>query len=628
MIPKTLTRRFAPPSPRGRGTSLQTSPSPGEGLKPLLLVVLLVTFVLPSPAQPIYAENQIPARGVEVEYTVTIRNPVSHLYDLEMLIKGIREDAVSVSMPSWSPGAYTIRDYAKNVQDFRAANGRGQSLKWEQTDKQTWRIAKQPTDEVTVRYQVFSTLLTDQMADLAGPATFMYVVGQKHVPCAVKYNVPGGWKVYTGLEKKGDRYHAGDYDIFIDAPAFIGEFKVLEFETEGASHRLVFSKPDISMSAPQVEADVKDIVDAAVSIFGKPPYKEYTFLFKVQPQSGTGGLEHLNSTRITVGENDFVSQSTYRTFLTTVAHEFFHLWNVKRIRPKALGPFDYAREVYTRLLWVCEGITSYYGDLLLARAGIYMPTEYLNRLGVEIDNVQHSPGRRLMSLEEASWNTWLRSDNADSNTISYYSKGEVVGFLLDLEIRARSKNQKSLDDVMRYLLENYANKGAGIPEDGFLRAIEAVAGSDFREFYQINVQGRQELDYNRYLQQAGLSIEVVKQPASIYAGIEFDRADGNQVRVRRVLPNSPAERARLDAGDILVAMAGDRLTFDNFRSRLHSHAIGETVRLTVMRSERLITVNLVPAEFQEERWQINENPRPAPEQLQLKNSLLGIKESK
>src|SRR5262249_52738098 len=156
--------------------------------------------------------------------------------------------------------------------------------------------------------------------------------GQKHVPCSIKYETPRGWNVYTGLEKKGDRYHAGDYDIFIDAPAFIGpSFKVLEFETSGAMHRLIFNKPDISMSQQQVVADVKDIVDEAVAIFGKIPYKSYTFLVKVQPQTGSGGVEHLNSTRITVGENDFVSQTSYRRFLYVVAHEYFHLWNVKRI---------------------------------------------------------------------------------------------------------------------------------------------------------------------------------------------------------------------------------------------------------------------------------------------------------
>jgi predicted metalloprotease with PDZ domain len=594
----------------------------------LLLVFLLATSSLQAPAQAIYAENQIPARGVDVEYTLTIRNPVQHVYDVEMSIKGIRETAVSVSMPAWEPGRYTILDFARNVQDFRATTARNQPLKWEQTDKQTWRISKQAADDVTVRYQVFSRLLTDQMADMQGPSTFMYVVGQKHAPCSVKYNVPGNWKVYTGLEKKGDRYHATDYDIFVDAPAFIGEFKVLEFQAAGANHRLVFSKPDVSMTAPQVEADVKEIVEAAVAIFGKPPYKEYTFLFKVQPQTGNSGLEHLNSTRITVGENDFVTQSTYRDFLGTVAHEFFHLWNVKRIRPRVLGPFDYTREVHTRLLWVSEGITSYYGDLLLARTGIILPTEFIGKLANEINSLQHSAGRKLMSVEEASWNAWLRSDNTENNSISYYVKGEIIGMLLDLEIRARTKNQKSLDDVMRYLMENYGSKGMGFPEDGFVKAIEAVAGSDFGEFYQAVVQSRQELDYNRYIRQAGLSIEVVKQPASMYVGIEFERADGNTVRVRRVMPNSPAERARLDAGDILLSMAEERLTFDNFRNRLHSHTIGETIKFTVMRGERQITVNLVPTEFQEERWQINEDPRATSQQRQLKDLWLAIKEAR
>ena len=259
-------------------------------------------------AQPIYAENQLPARGVEVAYTVTVKNPASHVYDIAMSIKGIRDTSVSVSIPAWSPGMYRIENYARNVQAFRASNLRNQPLKWEQTDKQTWRMVKQPADDVEIQYQVFSTQLTDQMADLAPPETFMYVVGQKHVPYTVKYNAPGGWKVYTGLEKKGDRYVATDYDIFIDAPAFIGEFKVLEFETGGARHYLVFSKRDVSMSAPQVTSDIQEIVEAGTKIFGKLPYKEYLFLFKVQPQA-TNSVEHLNSTHITVGENDFVNQA-------------------------------------------------------------------------------------------------------------------------------------------------------------------------------------------------------------------------------------------------------------------------------------------------------------------------------
>jgi predicted metalloprotease with PDZ domain len=576
-------------------------------------------------AQAIYSENQLPARGVEIEYTVGIKNPISHLYDVEISIKGIRETSVSVSMPAWSPGMYRIENYARNVRDFHATGNRNQPLKSEQTDKQTWRITKQAPDDVAVRYQVYSTALNDQMADVAPPTIFMYVVGQKHVPCSVKYNTPGGWKIYTGLEKKGDRYVASDYDIFIDAPAFIGEFKVLEFETAGAHHHLIFSKPNISMSAPQVTSDIQDIVEAAAHLFGSLPFKDYYFLFKVQPQA-TNAVEHLNSTHITVGENDFVSEASYRQFLATVAHEYFHVWNVKRIRPAALGPFDYTREVQTRLLWMVEGITSYYGDLLLERAGIDIPTEYLSRMGAVIDQLEHMRGRRLMSAEEASWNTWLRSDNADNDTISYYTKGELIGLLLDIEIRARTKNQKSLDDVMRYLMTNYANKGIGFPEDGFLKAVETVAGSDFHEFYETAAQSHEELDYNRYLRQAGLTVDVQLQPGTIYLGVEFESAEGGVPRVKRVAPNSPAERARLDAGDLLVAMNDERLTFETFRSRLHSHTIGETIKLTIMRDQRLVNLNIVPVEFQDERWQLSENSRPTPEQLQLKNSWLEIKE--
>ncbi len=337
-------------------------------------------------------------------------------------------------------------------------------------------------------------------------------------------------------------------------------------------------------------------------------------------------MEHLNATHINVGENDFVKQASYRQVLWTVAHEFFHLWNVKRIRPAALGPFDYTREVHTRLLWVSEGVTSYYSDLLLERAGIDLPVEFFGRIGGLIDLMQHTPGRKMMSAEEASWDAWLRADNADSTGISYYVKGELAGLLLDVEIRARTKNRKGLDDVMRYLMETYANKGVGFPEDGFLRAVETVAGSDFHEFFQKMVESRDEPDYNRYLKQAGLSVEVSPQPASIYLGIEFEQAESNLPRVKRVVATSPAEQATLDVGDILIAMNDERLTYGNFVSRLHSHSIGETIKLTITRGQHLMTLNIVPIEFQEQRWQLNENPQPTAQQRELKNAWLAIKE--
>ena len=594
-------------------------------IRAVLLLIVMCTGVAQATAQAIYAENQIPARGLEIEYEVTLRNPVSHIYDVEMAVRGMRQEAVEVAMPAWSPGAYRIADHAKNVQNFRAATQRGQPLKWEKTDKQTWRIAKQPADEVQIRYQVFSAQLTDEMADLAGPATFMYVAGQKHVPVRVKYSAPSGWKVHTGLGRNGDWYHASDYDILADAPAFIGDFKVLEFEAAGVPHRIVFSKRDVSMSQQQVEADVKDIVDATISIFGKVPYDQYVFLIKILPQPGSGGLEHLNSTRITIGENDLVNQGGYRRFLFVVAHEFFHLWNVKRIRPAGLGPFDYTKEVYTKMLWMSEGFADYYANLLLTRAGIMIPEEFYGFVGSEINTLQHQPGRLQMSAEEASWNAWLTSENATNNGISYYNKGQIIGMLLDLEIRGRTGSRKSLDDVMRYLMQNYGEKGIAFTDEGFLESLESVAGSNFAEFVQITAGSRQELDYNRYLRHAGMQLDVGRQPSSLYVGIEYDRSDTGLARVRRVVPNSPAERAKVDAGDVLTAMNDERLTFDNFRGRLLSHSINEKVKLTVLRGERLLNLEITPVEFQDQRWGMMPIQNSTPAQIELRNLWLGIK---
>ncbi len=627
---------FAKPNGLSRTRNRRNPPRKAElpfgraGIKPAPTLLLLLFFQISAYSQAIYAENQIPARGVDIEYNVTIKNPVSHIYDVEMDVHGMRTSSVDVVMPAWEPGSYTIKDFAKNVQDFRAATARNQSLTWTKTDKLTWHITKQAADDVVIHYQLFSSRLTDEMADISGPSLFMYVDGEKHVPVSVKYNTPSGWKVYTGLEKQGDRYRASDYDIFVDAPAFIGDhFKVLEFEVDKIPHRIVFTQADISLIDLQVTNDVQEIVQAAKAVFnGKLPYKDYAFLVKVQANSGSGGLEHLNSTRITVGENDFVNQTSYQRFLFVAAHEYFHLWNVKRIRPKVLGPFDYTKEVNTHLLWVSEGITSYFADVLLARADITSPDEFLYKMGTVVDSLQHAPGRQLMSAEESSWETWSRSDNGDNNTISYYDKGELIGLLLDIEIRARTKNAKSLDDVMRYLLETYADKGIGFPEDGFLKAVETVAGSDFKEFFELNVQSRKELNYDRYLKLAGLQISISKQPGTIYAGIEFERADGNLARVKRVVPGSPAEKAKLDTGDVLLSMNNERLTFDNFRSRLHSHKLGETLKVTLLRGERMMTVELTPVEYQTEQWTIAESPEPTPDQMKIRNLILGVKEKR
>ena len=598
-------------------------PTPGtRRVRRLAAVLALLLFTAGGAypqLEPVYAPNRIPANGVEISYGLAIGQPNRHLYEVTLEVRGLREDVVRVSMPAWAPGAYRIADYARNVQNFsaRAASG-NQPLDWVKTDKQTWEIRKRPTDDVRISYEVYSEGLTPDMADLAGPATYMYVEDQKHVPVTVRYDVPPAWSIHSGLSGEEGVFTAPDYDVFIDAPAFIGRPRVTEFVHDGERYRLVFSDPDIDFDESKLVADVRSIVEAALDIFGSTPYEHYTFLFRVNETPGSGGLEHFNSTRITVGANDLTDTERYERFLYVVAHELFHVWNVKWIRPEVLGPFDYSREVHTRLLWVFEGITSYYGRLLLERAGIVTPDAYLGTLAEQIGRFRQSPGRFLMSNEEASWDTWLTSDNADNNGIDYYTKGEIAGLLLDLEIRARTGNARSLDDVMVYMMQNWAGRGVGLPEDGFLTALEAVSESEFDAVYEELARGRGDPEYNRYLAHAGLELRANRGPTSLYMGVRIEPARGNAPRIAGIVDDSPAERAGLDRGDVLLALEGRPVTMETLTRELNSHSAGDAVRVSFRRGGREMEVSLTPAENQQERWTIEDRADPTPSQREIR----------
>ena len=596
------------------------------GPRPYLRILIGLLLFTPSTlsAQGVYAANQIPAGGVQVEYRISMEDPSAHLYAVEMDVRGVQTDTLQVAMPAWAPGDHRIRNFARNIQNFQVRTRSGnRRLNWAKTDSHTWEILKQPADDVLVTYDVYSTGLTAEMADISGPATYMYVVGHKHVPVTLRYDKPGAWEIYTGLERRGGAYRAPDYDVFIDAPAFVGDARVHEFTSEDVLYRLVFSDPLVEFNKDQLLTDIRDIVEETVELFGSPPHESYTFLFKIVPASGSRGLEHLNSTRITVGGNDFASGPRYESFLFIVAHEFFHVWNGKRIRPSAESVFDYTKEAPTRLLWVTEGLTNYYARLLLARTNILPFQAYQAQLAQEIDRLQHAPGRFLMSLEEASWEVWAPSDNSDNNSVSYYTKGEIAGFLLDIEIRARTGGEKSLDDVMRYLMETYANQGVGVPEDGFRMALNTVAGSNFNEFYASVVQSRRELDYTRYASQAGLLIRANRQLPTLYIGIQFVEVDGGLARISRVIPDSPASAAGIDTGDILLAFGDRRVTFNNFQSEFRRRKLGETIDLTIARGDRILVLELKPGETQEEIWTIIDAPNVTPEQMEIRNRWIG-----
>ena len=514
---------------------------------------------------------------------------------------------VNLVMPVWTPGSYLVREYARHVQDLAASDASGRPLQWGKVNKNTWRVNAGNARDLIVRYSVYANELTvrtnelnDQHAFWNNAALLMYPEGQLRAPSILRVVPPAGWKTATGLPAAGGQentFIAENFDILYDSPVEVGNFKTLSFAVKGVPHRIVIDGEG-NYEPERLRSDVQKIVEAAVALMGgEIPYRDYTFILHLRPAGG-GGLEHLNSTALIFRRYGFQPEASYRGLLSLVAHEFFHLWNVKRIRPDTLGPFDYTAENYTKLLWVAEGLTSYYEEILLRRAGLISDKDYLRAQAGAIQALQNQPGRLEMSVEEASFDAWIKYYRQDENSInsqiSYYDKGAILGMLLDLEIRQRSKGAKSLDDVMRYLYTEFFKKNRNYTPEDFQRAAEQMAGSSLDAFFTRYVRGREELDYNAALTAAGLRLDTTGaasgsgKPAAerAYLGADLSQ-DGDRLMIRRVIAGTPAYDQGLNAGDQIVALNNMRVMQDFFNTRLAEMKPGDTINLTVFRFDDL-----------------------------------------
>jgi predicted metalloprotease with PDZ domain len=440
----------------------------------------------------------------------------------------------------------------------------------------------------------------------------MYLDGFLKSPSTVRVLAPDVWKVATGLPSvpgQKNTFRAEDFDVLYDSPFEVSNFKTLVFNVKGIPHRIVIDGEG-NYDPERMRRDVQKIVETQVEMMGgEIPYRDYTFILHLRQNTG-GGLEHANSTalgyprfgfRIQTGDRATSASPTasaperdYRGFLSLVSHEFFHLWNVKRIRPDVLGPFDYTQENYTKVLWVAEGITDYYADLLLRRAGLITESEFLNATARAIQTLQNTPGRMEQSLEESSFDTWIKFYRPDENTInsqvSYYDKGAIAGLLLDLEIRKRSNNAKSLDDVLRYLYTEFFKKNRNYGPVDFQKASELMAGSSLEGFFSKYVRGTEELDYNAALENAGLRLDTGVGPVEkAYFGADVAQEDDRLV-VRRVYAGSPAYDQGLNAGDQIVALDNARVTRDFFNARIAEKKPGDLINLTIFRFDELSTL--------------------------------------
>ncbi len=552
----------------------------------------------PKKNQPQTQSNpaQMSAAADVISYTVSMPRPWTHLLEVEMNFTPAQMPAqAELKMPVWTPGSYLIREYARHVQDFAATDANGKELVWDKINKNTWQINTDGAKSITAKYRVYANELTvrtnelnDEHAFFNNAALLLFPKDDLKTAATVKVNPYGNWKIATGLPKVANQpntFRADNFDILYDSPFEVGNYKEVDFTVAGKPHRFIV-EGEGNYDLAQIGRDTEKIVNEAYKMFGELNYSDYTFILNLR---GGGGLEHLNSTALQFDRFGFSTR--YQSFLTLTAHEYFHNFNVKRIRPDALGPFDYENENYTKLLWVAEGGTAYYENVLVNRAGLMTDKEFLAEIAKQIQSLQARPGRFETSLEDASFNAWIKyyrpDENAVNNQISYYDKGELVNFLLDLEIRKDSNGAKSLDDVLRSLYNDFFKNGKNYTPADYQRISETMAGKSLESFFSKYVRGTDEIDYNDVLNGIGLQLNA-DSGAEKKAYIGADFAETNGVLTIRALPNdTPAYAQGLNTGDQIVAVDGYRTSQAFLANYLDGKKPGDKVKMTIFRLDRL-----------------------------------------
>lgn len=458
----------------------------------------------------------------KLHFTVSMEQPASHYFHVTVQCTEVKGAATDFKMPVWSPGYYQRMDFAQNVEAFKVTTKTGDTLPWQKATANGWHVTHKGQTTFTITYKVKTTRLfvgtpyiDEERAFLLPAGVMIHPAGKINLPVTVQIKPWSGWQhVATGLDSIADKsftYTAPNFDILYDSPFLIGNLEELpSFNVRGIPHRFIGYKPGVAN--PQAfTSDLQKIVTTASDLIGDIPYKHYTFL-SIGPK-GMGGIEHLNNTAISFNGNILEDPEGRIRALNFIAHEYFHHYNVKRIRPIELGPFDYDNGSRTNLLWVSEGLTVYYEYLVLMRAGISTEQDVLGSLKNNILAFQTQPGRLYQTLQQASYNTWSdgpfgRRDEKENKTISYYDKGPVVGLLFDFAIRHNTQNKHSLDDVMRTLYrEYYQQKKRGFTEKELRIVIEQTAGGPLDELFDY-IYTTKELDYNKYLNYAGLTIDI------------------------------------------------------------------------------------------------------------------------
>ena len=556
-----------------------------------------------------------------IEYTLRFPAPETNYFEVEASFPSEGRKSIELMMATWTPGSYLIRDYSGRLDSFDSDAG------LEKISKNRWRAETGGAARTRVRYRLYAREMTvrtnwveKDFAIVIGAATFLTLVDPqtdhhaKH-PHHVRLELPEGWRHTAAGMAQGEAPHsfvAADFDELVDSPILAGDLAIYNFNLDGKPHSLVNLGEGGVWDGPKSAEATEAVTRAQIDFWGGVPYPRYHFLNAIT-ESG-GGLEHKNSTLLMSSRFATSTRAGFVRWLRLVSHEFFHTWNGKRLRPAALGPFDYERENYTPSLWVVEGLTSYYEGILLARAELIKDDEFLDGLSGDIKSVQTRPGRLVQSSTESSFDAWVklyrRGDNSSNDEVSYYASGAVVGFLLDAKIRKSTKDRRSLDDAMRLAFERYSGD-AGYTEQQFRGVLNEAAGQDISVWLAGALDQPGDVDYSEALEWFGLRFNPADeskdgdQPAWVGA----TAADRNGRLVVTALPRgTPAYEAGLNLDDEIVAVNGYRVPADGWDKRLQQYRPGDTLSVLVARREKLETIAIPTRQAPEETWKLEVDP--------------------
>ena len=559
--------------------------------------------------------NSVLLFGQKINYKLKMPNPQSHYFEVEMILEGFKEKQLELKMPVWAPGSYLVREFSKNVNQVLAFDDNKTAIKTIKTAKNTWQLQNASKGKkIIIKYEVYAFELSVRTSFLdlthgfvSGSGVFMYVNSHQQLPGQLEIIPYYEFKVIStalplstiSISSDGSKvFDFLNYDHLVDCPIEIGNQVEFQFMASGVKHTVAMYG-DGNFDIDKLKVDMPKVIEAETQVFGENPNKDYLFIVH-NVVDGQGGLEHMNSTTLSVNRWSY-SGADYLGFLNLVAHEYFHLWNVKRFRPIELGPFDYDKENYTSLLWVMEGFTSYYDELIMRRAGLMSQEEFISKIQNSINYVEGSVGSRVQSVAHASFDAWIKAyrpnENSSNTTMTYYSRGQIIAAVFDLMIIDKYKGKKCLDDFMRYVYVKYAKElKRGITDQEFKQELENFLEMDLAIFYAKYIDGTEIIPYAEYFSKVGVDV--------IYSGSKKPsfgasvRQEGGNVVVKTVRSGSSAEMAGISVNDEIIACNGFRVNQGSLESTMNALKENEQVELLLSRDDVLFSVNVKIAAFE------------------------------